>query len=63
MTKIDFEFETEYGLFRDALVFPDDIELPSDQELEVLKQQRLQDWVYAITHPVPEEVIDQPPQE
>lgn len=53
MVKIDFEFPTEYGVFRDALHFPDDQPVPSDDVLEVLKQQRLQNWLAAINNPPP----------
>jgi hypothetical protein len=43
--KIDFEFETPYGKFSDALWFDDGQPTPSDIEIEVLKQQRLNDWL------------------
>lgn len=46
--KIDFEFQLEHGVFRDALHFPDDQPLPEDDVLEVLKQQRLQNWLAVI---------------
>jgi hypothetical protein len=42
--KIDFEFQTEYGLFRDALYFPDDA-VPTDEEIELLKQARVDKWL------------------
>lgn len=51
--KIDFEFPTEYGVFRDALHFPNDQPLPSDDVLELLKQQRLQKWFESINNPPP----------
>lgn len=51
--KIDFEFPTEYGVFRDALHFPDDQPLPGDDVLELLKQQRLQKWLESINNPPP----------
>ena len=50
MIKIDFEFQTDHGLYRDALYFPDDCS-PSDSEIEVLKQQRLQAWIALIENP------------
>ena len=52
--KIDFEFETQYGKFADALWFPDDAEIPSDAEIEALKQQRLDNWIALITAPAEE---------
>lgn len=42
--KIDFEFETEHGVFRDALHFADDA-VPDAVEIEALKQQRLANWL------------------
>ena len=49
MVSIEFEFETQYGTFRDALVLPDDHGL-SDAELESMKQQRLDNWIAAVTY-------------
>jgi len=42
--KIDFEVQTEHGLFRDALYFPDDA-VPTDAEIEIIKQERADNWV------------------
>jgi len=42
--KIDFEFDTKYGVFKDALHFYDDV-IPSDAEIEAMKQQRVNDWI------------------
>ena len=50
MVSIVFEFDTQYGLFRDALVLPDDHGL-SDAELEAMKQQRLDSWIAFILNP------------
>jgi len=50
--KIDFEFETPFGKFADALWFPDGV-LPSDQEIEAMKQERLNNWL-ALVNPVEE---------
>lgn len=49
--KIDFEFTTQYGKFADALWFPDDQPLPSEEELNAMKQQRLDNWIAAVTTP------------
>ena len=54
MVSIEFEFDTTYGTFRDALVLPDDHGL-SDAELEAMKQQRLDNWIAVITAPPVEE--------
>lgn len=59
MTKIDFEFDSKYGVFRDALHLPDDHGL-SDAEIDALKQQRFDNWL-AIVSPPPAE--DPPVQE
>ena len=48
--KIDFEFDSPYGVFRDALHLPDDHGL-SDDEIQALKQQRFDNWL-AIVNPV-----------
>ena len=48
--KIDFEFETQYGKFADALHFEDDA-IPSDADIEAMKQQRLDNWIAVVTAP------------
>jgi hypothetical protein len=59
--KIDFEFETPYGKFADALHFNDDEPLPSDAEIEAMKQQRLDNWVALVSYVAPEEpLVDVP---
>jgi hypothetical protein len=50
--KIDFSFDTKYGVFADALHFPDDA-IPSDADIEAMKQQRLANWLA---------IVDAPPQ-
>ena len=50
MVKIDFEFDSPYGVFRDALHLPDDHGL-SDDEIQAMKQQRFDNWL-AIVNPV-----------
>jgi len=42
--KIDFEFNTEFGTFRDSLNLPDDHNL-SDQEIQTMKESRRDSWV------------------
>jgi hypothetical protein len=51
--KIDFEFLTPHGTFRDAIHLPDDHQL-TDAQLEEIKQQRLNNWISLITTPVVE---------
>lgn len=48
--KIDFERETKYGVFRDAIILPDDHNF-SDTEIEAMKQQRVDNWVAYIENP------------
>lgn len=52
--KIDFEFTTPHGLFRDALHLPDDHSF-SDVEIEAMKQQRVDNWIAVVTAPPVEE--------
>lgn len=57
--KLDFEFKTPYGKFSDALIFPDDQPLPSDAEIEAMKQERLNNWLYVIENPVSDQNAEQ----
>jgi hypothetical protein len=52
MIKIDFEFETKFGVFRDALHLVED-RVYSHAEIEQMKNQRLNNWL-AIFDPQPE---------
>ena len=54
--KIDFEFETSFGKFADALWFPDGT-VPSDQEIEAMKQNRLNNWL-ALVSGTNEDVVE-----
>lgn len=54
MIKIDFEFDSPYGVFRDALHLPDDHGL-SDAEIEAMKQQRYDNWWAFVNPPTVEE--------
>lgn len=49
---IVFEFQTEYGVFRDALHLPDDHGL-TDEQIQAMKQERLDNWL-AIVTPAPQ---------
>jgi len=50
LIKIDFEVETEHGIFRDALHLPDDHSF-TDTEIEAMKQERVNNWIDFITAP------------
>ena len=50
MIKIDFEFETQYGKYNDALYLPDDHGL-SDEEINAMEQQRLSNWLAVVESP------------
>jgi hypothetical protein len=54
MAKVDFEFETKYGKFADAIWFPDDAPM-SDADIEAEKQRRLTNWLAIIETPAPAE--------
>jgi hypothetical protein len=56
MIQIIFEFDTQYGVFRDALHLPEDHGL-SDAQLAVMKQERVDNWIAAITAPPSEEEV------
>lgn len=58
MVKIDFEFDTPHGVFRDALHLPEDHGM-SDAEIDAMKQQRLDNWL-AIVNPPP---VESPPEQ
>lgn len=48
--KIDFEFTTKYGRFRDALHLPEDHSFTNEQ-IMAMQQERLDNWVFAIENP------------
>lgn len=52
--KIDFEFQTEHGLFRDALHLADDHSL-TDEQIEAMKAERRDAWIAVVTAPSVEE--------
>jgi len=52
--KIDFEFETKYGVYRDALYLDDNHNF-TEQEIDAMKQQRVDNWLYIVENPpIPE---------
>ena len=52
--KIDFEFQTPHGLFRDALHLADDHGL-TDEQIKDMKAERRDAWVAVVTAPAVEE--------
>jgi hypothetical protein len=52
--KIDFEFDTPHGVFRDALHLPDDHGM-TDEQIDAMKQQRVDNWIAIVTAPPVEE--------
>lgn len=48
--KIDFEFESSYGVYRDALYLDDNHSL-TEQDIEAMKLERFNNWVYAVENP------------
>lgn len=50
MLKIDFSFDTQYGVFRDALYLPDDHGL-ADDEIAAMQQERLNNWLNVVENP------------
>lgn len=55
MIKIDFEFDTPHGVFRDALHLPDDHGF-TEVEIQALKEQRRDNWIAVVTAPSPEAI-------
>ena len=54
MVKIDFDFDTPHGVFRDALHLPDDHTF-TEAEIEAMKEQRRDNWIAIVTAPPVEE--------
>lgn len=50
MIKIDFQFETKFGKFSDALYLPDDHAF-TDAEIDAMKQERLDNWLAIVDAP------------
>lgn len=66
--KIDFSFDTPYGIFRDALYLADGHTF-TEEEIQALKEQRRDNWIAVITAPSqepplePAQIGDAEPQE
>ena len=52
--KIDFEFNTPHGMYRDALHLPDNHTF-TDGEIYAMKQQRVDNWIALVAAPPVEE--------
>jgi hypothetical protein len=52
MLKLDFEFDTQYGKYRDALYLPADHSF-TEEQIAAMQQERLQNWL-AIIEAAPE---------
>lgn len=50
MIKIDFEFDSKHGVFRDALYLPDD-HTYTPAQIEAMKKERFDNWVYIVENP------------
>lgn len=48
--KIDFEFQTPHGVFRDALYLPDDHSYTQAQIAE-MQAERLNNWLFVVENP------------
>jgi hypothetical protein len=55
MVKIDFEYSTAYGVFRDALHLPEDHGM-TDAAIDALKEQRRDSWIEVVSAPLPEAI-------
>jgi hypothetical protein len=54
---IIFDFDTQYGQFRDALILEDNHTF-TDAEIEAMKQERLNNWLSIFQTPVEEPVTE-----
>ena len=54
MIKIDFEFDSLYGKYADAIVLLDG-QTMTDGEIEAMKQDRFDAWLAAVASPPAEE--------
>jgi heme/copper-type cytochrome/quinol oxidase subunit 2 len=62
MVKIDFEKTDGVYTLQDALHLPDDHNF-SESDIEVMKQQRFDNWMLVITAPAPEPTPEPTPEE
>jgi len=57
MIKIEFEFKTIHGIYRDALQLPDDHKF-TKEEIQSIKQQCVDNWVASFSAPPVEAVVE-----
>jgi hypothetical protein len=57
--QIRFSYETKYGIFSDALNLNDDHQF-TDEEIDIMKQQRRDNWVAYIDSTQIETVSEEP---
>lgn len=55
--QIVFEFETQWGKFCDALYFEDD-GVPDEATIAAMKQERLDNWIAAVTAPAAPDLVE-----
>jgi hypothetical protein len=59
--KIDFSFNTKYGTFNDAIHLPDNHDL-TEEQIESMKQERLNNWITIIETLSEEAQSETPPE-
>lgn len=60
MNSINFSFETDFGLFSDAIVLSDEeFALLTEADIDTIKQTRLDNWLAAVNPPVVEEIVSE----
>lgn len=50
MIKINFSFDTQYGTYSDALYLDDNHNF-TEQEVEAMKQERVNNWIAIVENP------------
>lgn len=56
--KIDFQFDTQYGMFSDALHLEDGVNY-TNEEIEAIKQKRLANWISIIEASAQQSVVQE----
>lgn len=52
--QVRFREETPHGQYNDALYFtPEEYDKVEQETIDILKQERIDNWIYAVTHPAP----------
>jgi hypothetical protein len=50
MVKVEFQFDTPYGKFLDAIYLPDDHTL-TDADIQAMQEQRRDNWISIVAPP------------